>query len=82
MRADSRGAQPSRALARATAPSQRALGFGVRTKVVAVERDEAERGPVAEGPLEVVEQRPVRVAAHVDAVVEAVEHAVERRAAT
>ena len=67
-----------RALARATRPSQRALAFGVRSNVVAVAVDDAEAGPVAEGPLEVVEQAPVRVAAHVDAVVEAVEHALER----
>ena len=57
----------SKALALATAPNQPALGFGVRAKVVAVDLDEAEAGPVPEGPLEVVEQRPVRVAAHVDA---------------
>src|SRR5918997_2261913 len=37
----------------------------------AVDRDEPEGGPVAVGPLEVVEGRPVRVAEHVDALVQA-----------
>ena len=60
------------------APSQCALGFGVRACVVAVDGDQPERRPVAEDPLEVVEQAPVDVAAHVDAVVEAGEHARER----
>src|SRR5690554_6656198 len=35
-----------------------------------IDLDETEPGPVAEGPLEVVEQAPVRVAEHVDALVE------------
>src|SRR5207248_6320030 len=43
-----------------------------------VDGDEAERRPVAERPLEVVEQRPVEVAQHVEAVVEAPSDAAER----
>ena len=53
-------------------------GLGVRTKVVAVDGDEPELGPVAPRPLEVVEQRPVEVAAHVEAVGEAAADAFER----
>src|SRR5207245_1774346 len=44
----------------------------------AVDGHQAEGGAVAEEPLEVVEQAPVDVAAHVDPVGEAVEHARER----
>ena len=41
-------------------------GLGVSGEVVVpVDGDEAERGPVAFAPLEVVEGRPVQVAAHV-----------------
>ena len=61
----------SRPLARATPPNQAALGLGRRSKVVPVDLHQAEGGPVAEDPLEVVEQAPVEVAADVDAVVEA-----------
>src|SRR5205823_13363059 len=44
----------------------------------AVDGHQAEGGAVAEDPLEVVEQAPVHVAAHVDPVGEAGEHAAER----
>ena len=74
------GLSPATRWPRAMSPSHRALGFGVRSKVVRSHSHEAEPGPVPEGPLEVVEQRPVRVAAHVDAVVDAVEDALERGA--
>src|SRR5439155_3427142 len=43
----------------------------------AVDGDEPERGPVAERPLEVVHRAPVGVAAQVDAVAEAAQHAPE-----
>ena len=52
-------ASQGRALARATSPSQRALGLGGARRSP-VDGDEPEGGPVAEGPLEVVEGRPVR----------------------
>src|SRR5438034_10764753 len=45
---------------------------------LAIDRDEAERRPVPERPLEVVEQRPVEVAAYVEAVIEAVADAAQR----
>ena len=48
--------------------SQVALGLGVRANVSRSTSDDAELRPVAHGPLEVVEQRPVRVATDVDAV--------------
>ena len=44
----------------------------------AVDGDEPERRPVAEDPLEVVEQRPVEVAAHVEAVAQARLDAAQR----
>ena len=44
----------------------------------AVDADQTEAGHVAERPLEVVEQRPVEVAAHVEAVVETTAHPAER----
>src|SRR5918994_1090637 len=44
---------------------------------LAVDRDEAEGGPVAVGPLEVVQRRPVGVPEDLDALVEAVEDALE-----
>src|SRR5919106_5999199 len=52
-------------------------GAGLR---LAVDGDQAERRAVAERPLEVVEQRPVEVAAHVEAVVQAATHATQRLA--
>ena len=67
------------ALARATSPSQRADGFTVRSKVSRSNGDEAEGLGVAGHPLEVVEQRPVQVAAHVDAVGDAPGETLERR---
>ena len=45
----------------------------------ALATDEPEARGVPEGPLEVVEQRPVRVAADIEAVVEAVEDRAQGR---
>src|SRR5262245_12663231 len=53
-------------------------GFGTALEGGAVDGAQAELGAVPEGPLEVVEQAPVRVAAHVESVVEAPQHAFER----
>ena len=60
-------AQPS-AFRFAISPSQNALGFGLRCLGRAVDLDEAEFRAVAFEPFEIVEHRPVDVAAHVDAV--------------
>src|SRR5262245_63762811 len=46
----------------------------------AIDGDESESGAVAEGPLEIVEEAPVRVPAHVDAVGDRPLHALERLA--
>ena len=54
--------------ARATSAYHCALGFGRPREGLPVDRDEAERLAEAVVPLEVVEQAPVAVAAHVDAV--------------
>ena len=51
---------------------------GVRTNVSRSTATSPNCGLVALGPLEVVEQRPVEVAAHVEAVVEAAADALER----
>src|SRR2546421_938673 len=53
-------------------------GLGRAHLGAAVDGDESERRAVAERPLEVVERTPVRVAAHVEAVGQTGEHAVQR----
>ncbi len=66
------------AVGRMTSPSQRALGFTVRSLGLAVDADDAELHPVAERPLEVVHERPVEVAADVEPVVDGPRDAGER----
>ena len=63
-RALTRSAQGVRACDLAETPCARLDGALLG---VSVDGDEAERRPVAEGPLEVVEERPVEVPADVDA---------------
>src|SRR5205807_2422969 len=52
-------------------PKPRRARLGLAFEGRAVDGHEPEGGSIAEGPLEVVESAPVRVPAHVDAVVEA-----------
>ena len=60
------------------AAQQPRAGFHRALLCRAIHGDEAERGPIAHHPFEVVQRRPVRVAAHVDAVLQAVCYPAQR----
>ena len=72
--------RPSRLSRSTPRASQAALGFGRPGERRAIDADDPELRPVAQRPLEVVEQRPVGVAPHVDPVGEGLQHARQRLA--
>src|ERR1035437_971087 len=52
----------------------RCAGFRAAFECLAVHFDDPKCGPVTENPFEVIEQAPIRISPHVNAVIEAATH--------